>query len=134
MDQQTADRLAALILPAINAVLKAHGFEATRQRGTFDAHTFNARVQIKATGTDLDKVAFEKYAFAFGLKASDHGRTVTTTLGEARVVSLNPKARRYPVTATLPNGRQIGLPREALEQLKKKAETPRQGPRLQVVR
>lgn len=48
---------------------------------------------------DVEKRAFENYAWHFNLKPNDYGRTFTVKGKAYRITGIKPRRRKYPITA-----------------------------------
>lgn len=120
MDHATAERFTKEIQPAIDAILKAHGYECEiRDVTAAGLDMMSSKLIIKPIGTDLQLQAFMTYAHLFGLTASDYKREVRSGSHVFRIIGFTLKRTRYPVDAIrVSDSKRYNLPRECLDQLK----------------
>lgn len=112
--------ISGIVLDAVNAALKDHGYEAVIQGGKFGTNTFEPKLIIKLGGIDLDKMKFEGTAPLFGLKPADYGTQLDFRGVSYTLVGLNLRRPTYPVEARTVDGRRFKLPASAIEHLKAK--------------
>lgn len=62
---------------ALTQALAPLGLKVTRGRSVYDADKLTLKMEITATGTDLEKKEFERWAELLGVKPEDYGREIT---------------------------------------------------------
>lgn len=105
-------RLQREMLTACQVVAARHGLVVEAQditsvdlRWGFDA-TFRVSIPLPdGTALDPERLRFEALAEAFGLSASDYGRQFSTGRETFRIVGIDPRRPKYPVSAQrIPDG------------------------------
>lgn len=120
MDSAQAQQLTKEIRPAIDAILKAHGYECEiRDLKLTGLDMLSSRLVIKPIGTDLQLQAFLTYAHLYGCTASDYKREVRSGGLLFYIIGFSPKRPKYPVDAIrVSDGKTFYLTRDCLDQLK----------------
>jgi hypothetical protein len=100
------------MLKACQGVAARHGLVAEAKeiagvdlRWGFDL-TFRVSIPLPdGTALDPEKLLFEALAEAFGLSATDYGRQFSTGRETFRVVGIDPRRPKYPISAErIPDG------------------------------
>jgi hypothetical protein len=120
MDQATVERFAKEIKPAIDALLKPHGYECEFSEIKLPGLDMaSSKLLIKPIGTDLQLRKFMTYAHFYGCTEADYQREVQSDGHVFKIVDFNPKRPKYPVDAVrVSDGKRYYLNRDCLEQLK----------------
>jgi hypothetical protein len=119
MDQATANKLAQLIEPILNAALKEHGFQTKVKAGTYTDLTCRHTVIFMPIGLDQHQIDFERWAPYFQLKPTDRNRVVKSGDKKFHVLALRSPGRKMPVIGKgVDDGRLYDLPAKCLDQLR----------------
>ncbi len=86
-------------------VVEAQGITGVDLRWGFDA-AFRVSIPLPdGTALDPERLRFEALAVAFGLSAADYGRQFSTGRETFRIVGIDPRRPKYPVSAErIPDG------------------------------
>lgn len=105
---------------ALAAVEKKHGIKFNLGNIRYSANDFRTKLECvsvtSANGApvDADKVKFEQNAFLFGVKKDAFGKSFTSHGRRFTITGINPRAKRYPVTAVGPQGGGYKFPVDSL--------------------
>ena len=86
-------------------------FGDTNFRGKLEC---NAVADKNGKAVDPNKVKFEQNYFRFGLDKDAYGKTFSKAGRKYTVTGINPRAKKYPVKCTSPNGQVWKMPVSAL--------------------
>lgn len=121
MDRREHRLIADEILAAVKSVAEKHGYAAVLRRGQFDLHgggVFKVELAREKNGVVLDSHArdFASFAEAYGLQASDLGRSFMNGGKRYTVVGSIPRAVKNILCKT-DDGRQWAFTPEIVKSL-----------------
>ena len=94
---------------AIEAALKQvedqFGISIKIGGGRFSTNEFTTKITVTTgDGSDAARAKWNAYAFRFGLNDSDFGKTFTSNGEQFTITGLNPRRKKYPVSAVNSRG------------------------------
>lgn len=104
MDKKEAIQIQDAVRDAVSDVLVKHSLLITKNSARFTPTSIRITLELDVTDTQgvnqAAKADWERYASSFGLPVEAFGQTfVTYSHEEFRIVGLEPKRRRFPVSA-----------------------------------
>ena len=90
-----------------------YGYKIRLGNITYNERSFNGKIEVVKNiegDIDIDQFNFEKYCGFYGLSKEDYGKTFKSNNKEYKLVSINPKARSYPLIGIDENGTKYKFP------------------------
>ena len=84
---------------ALQMVAEQHGLYYSRGRGTYTSDKFDGKYKFQTRHEDGVPSDFARNARDFGFCPSIWGRTFTTAKGKFKILEINPRKTKYPVSA-----------------------------------
>ena len=84
---------------ALVGVEEKYGISLSLGKITYTDIQFSTKINatVLAKGKSKDQMVFEKYCDFYGLKPGDFGKTFSLNAKTFKLLSINPKAKKYPI-------------------------------------
>jgi ribulose-5-phosphate 4-epimerase/fuculose-1-phosphate aldolase len=104
LDRDTISQLRKSLHAALTKFAQAHGLDSASVGNiSYSSTSFTAKIEFMLA--DAEETEFARHAALVGLRPEDYGRLITVDGREFRVVGVDPRCRKYPVTVRCSDGK-----------------------------